>query len=270
MVSPAGPLSFALYVQEKERLVQPAFVEGLLQRVIERRYQWVDFWERLGERGGYVLHGPAVSPQALACIQSYLRGEPSASNRKNLGDDHTELNLHARREIDILQDLDVMVFPELGAIEFTVDDELLFGCDKADAEIEIFLDLIKALGLFSGAFYGTIVDPVAAISEFVFQTGRPKNISSINFWGPEIVALFGKERVLALPAWHNELLSNGSVLLLPDHSFGTVNLHIPFAFKKIQVALGFPTPDPELEWCEDVYDDPEEWEKYLATLNKEQ
>jgi len=263
-MGPAGPLSFALYVQEHQRLLQPAFVEDLLQRVVARGYQWVDFWER----GRYVPDSPALSSQALESIQAYLRGEPSAINRQKLGADHTELSLKARRESDILQEFNLRLFPDRGMIEFRTDDDLFVGRDTSEASYGLFLDIIKDLALSTGAYYGSIVDDDdEETPQTVLQTRRPRNISAINFWGPELVAQLGKERVLALPAWRNELLSNGGVLLIPDDTYG---LHRPFAFKKIQVALGFPTPDPELEWCEDAYDDPAEWEAYLATQNKEQ
>jgi hypothetical protein len=267
-MGPGGPFAFALYVQEHHRLLQPAFVEDLLQRLVVRGYQWVDFWEVLGERGGYVPDGPALSSQALQSIQAYLQGEPSAGNRQHHSADQTELSLKARRENDIFQEFYLRLFPDQGMIELRTDDDDLFvGPDTAEASYELFLDIIKDLALGTGAYYGSMVDySDEETPQAILHTRRPKNISMINFWGPEIVAELGKERILALPAWRNELLSNGGVLLIPDDSFGR---HRPFAFKKIQVALGFPTPDPELEWCEDVYDNPAEWQAYLATQNKE-
>lgn len=183
MGGPAGPLSFALYVQEQHRLLQPAFVEDLLQHLVMRGYQWVDLWER----EGYVPDGPALSSQALESIQAYLQGEPSAINRQILGADHIELSLKARREGHILPGVNLSLFPDQGMIELWTDDDLFVGLDTSETSYELFLDIIKDLALTTGACYGSIVDDDdEETPQIILQTRRPRNISTINFWGPEI------------------------------------------------------------------------------------
>lgn len=153
--------------------------------------------------------------------------------------------------------------PEQGVISFLVEQEDFYGSEEGRAAYMRLLDLFKNLYTFLHPFYGYEVFSADAVEgvrpdrSALLATHEIHHLYNINFLGPEIVAKFGRERLLNAPAWRKELLADGGILLIPLDLTGSV---VPFGFKRVAVNLGLQTPQaPGEMWEEDKYTDPSLW-----------
>lgn len=190
---------------------------------------------------------PEVSLAAQQAVEAFLeRRQP-------------DLRLIAYFLGDLRLEVWFTIEPQEGRISFLIDHEHFNGSDEGRAAFEKLLAVLKETYAHWHPFYGYEIyhGGVHPDQTAIQATHEIQHIYTINFLGPEIVEKLGRERILSAPAWRNEPLDDGGVLLIPDNTY---YLHIPFAYKRLATALGLQTPQaPGEEWLEDIYDDPAAW-----------
>lgn len=237
------PLELDLFLRIAEALYDREMVQQYLQLLIRLGYRLQVF----GEEDVYRNAEPGISQLAQQAVDEYL-----AQRQASL-----ELRVYYLKGLTI--ELWMTFKPEESIISFVVEQEHFNGSDAGRAAFLALLEMFKETYTHWHPFYGyeqydSEVNPERAS---LLATHEVHHIFAINIWGPEIVEKLGRERLLNAPAWRKETLDDGGMLLVPDNTY---YLHIPFAYKRLAVALGLQTPqDPGEEWVEDIYDDPAAW-----------
>ncbi len=238
------PLELDLFLRLTDALYNRELVLGYLQLLVRLGYGVRVFREKDRYRDAV----PEVSSGAQKAVDDYL------TQRQEL----LELRVYYLGGLTI--EMWMFFKPKEGRILFTVDQEHFNGSDEGRAAFLALVEMFKATYSYWHPFYGyEHWDGEADITQAtLLATQKIHHVYRINFLGPELVEKLGQERVLNASAWRKEPLDDGGVLLIPDNTYGS---HIPFAMKRLAVALGLQTPqDPDEEWVEDIYDDPAEWE----------
>ncbi len=237
------PLQLDLFLRIAESLHNREMVQRYLQLLVSLGYHL----RVLREENVSDNAAPEISLMAQQALEAYLTRQQA------------NLHLHASYLGRLRIEMWITFNSEEGILSFSVDHEHFNGSDEGRAAFGALVEMFKATYAYWHPFYG-----------YEWYDGEPKaarvallvtydihHLFSINFLGPEIVEKIGRERILSAPAWRNELLDDGGVLLIPDNVYGS---HIPFAYKRLALALGLQTPQDEgEEWFEDIYDDPALW-----------
>lgn len=238
------PLIFDLFLRSVAGLYDQVTVQRYLALLVELGYHLRVLEDGISRHD----REPEITSRAQQAVDEYLEQRQA------------RLQLHASylRGLDI--ELWIFLEPEKGRISFSVDHEQFNGSDEGRAAFLSLLDMFKSTYEHWHAFYGyqwyqgEEEEGVQPDRETVLETQEIHHVYTINLLGPEIVEKLSRERVMDAPAWRNEPLADGGVLLIPDNTY---YLHIPFAYKHLAVALGLQTPQaPGEAWVEDIYDDP--------------
>ncbi|GCE30123.1 hypothetical protein KDA_56070 [Dictyobacter alpinus] len=240
---PKQSLAIDYYVRDIEQLYDNDLIQRCLQAIAERGYHmvadsersatfdtWYDIVSQLertrNDASVPVDPDPIFTPGSTAALEDEIRSY--CTNR----DDYLPIRVYstARSGASLGFDFLLSLAPEDGLLNASIEDIYFTRItDNPQENVQAYEHWLEILQILYTVWHPIYAHLTGEEGPYIDQEeARALDIQwlyDINFLSPELVDRFGRERVLATPAWRIQTLDDNGVLIVPKLYYGSDDAH---------------------------------------------